>query len=184
MSGQQREGAEIRGHPLSGHVDSTAEMIEVKTGAKNKLIRFAIPETFTPYIFSQGYIAVDGASLTIADFSKTEHWFEVWLIPETRKSTIFDKLSTGDHVNVEIDRGTQVVADTINHTIEAFLEKKFPLLEADLLKLGISVNDLLIDRDTPKLIQNIATKEKSFKAADSPTLPRNAKSAHLSKINT
>lgn len=148
---------------MFGHVDFSAEVIEVKTSEKNKLIRFAIPETFIPYVFTQGYITVDGASLTIADLSKTEHWFEVWLISETRKSTIFDKLFFDNHVNVEIDRGTQVVVDTIKHTIEDTLEKRFPLLEVALLKFGISANDLLVDEDTQKLIQNIVTKEKSSK---------------------
>lgn len=156
-----KEGAEIGGHPLSGHVDFMAEVIEVQASEGNKLIRFAIPETATPYVFSQGYIAIDGASLTIADLSKTEGWFEVWLIPETRRSTILDNLAAGDHVNVEIDRGTQVVVDTIKNTIEEALEKRFPRLEAALMKLGVSANDLVDDFDTPKLIQEISAQERS-----------------------
>lgn len=157
-----KEGAEIGGHPLSGHVDFMAEIIGVIASEGNKLIRFAIPETAVPYVFSQGYIAIDGASLTIADLSKTDRWIEVWLIPETRRSTILDKLSAGDHVNVEIDRGTQVVVDTIKNTIEEALEKKFPHLEAALLKLGVSANDLLDDVDTPKLIQHITCKARDL----------------------
>ncbi|WP_346900545.1 riboflavin synthase subunit alpha [uncultured Roseibium sp.] len=158
-----KEGAEIGGHPLSGHVDFMAEVIEVQASAGNKLIRFEIPETAIPYVFSQGYIAVDGASLTIADLSKAEGWFEVWLIPETRRSTILDNLAAGDHANIEIDRGTQVVVDTIKNTIEEALEKRFPRLEAALLKLGLSTNDLVDDFDTPKLIQEISTQERSRK---------------------
>lgn len=87
----------------------------------------------------------------------------MWLIPETRRSTILDNLAAGDHANIEIDRGTQVVVDTIKNTIEEALEKRFPRLEAALLKLGLSMNDLVDDFDTPKLIQEISTQERSKK---------------------
>lgn len=38
-----RDGAEIGGHPLSGHVDFTSEVIMVKSSDTNRLMRFSIP---------------------------------------------------------------------------------------------------------------------------------------------
>lgn len=150
------EGAEIGGHPLSGHVDFTAKVQNVTTNNGNKLIRFSIPANYAPYLFSQGYIAIDGASLTISDISKPEGWFEVWLIPETRRATIMDALAPGDEVNIEIDRATQVVVETIRTAVEEALAKRFPLLEAALEKMGISANALIDDQDTQKLIKGVA----------------------------
>jgi riboflavin synthase len=83
-----KDGAEIGGHPLSGHVDFTAPLLEVMQTETNHKIRFGIPEAFRPYVFAKGYIAVNGASLTVAEVNRKEGWFEVWLIPETLRMTV------------------------------------------------------------------------------------------------
>ena len=107
-----RDGAEIGGHPLSGHVDFTSEVVMVKSSDTNRLMRFSIPEAFRKYVFAKGYIAINGASLTVSEVNRAEGWFEVWLIPETRRMTVFEDKQVGDHVNIEIERSTQVVVDT------------------------------------------------------------------------
>ena len=43
-----KDGAEIGGHPLSGHVDFTAPLLEVMQTETNHKIRFGIPEAFRP----------------------------------------------------------------------------------------------------------------------------------------
>ncbi len=72
-----KDGAEIGGHPLSGHVDFTAPVLQVLRTDTNHKIRFGIPEAFRPYVFAKGYIAINGASLTVAEVSRQEGWFEV-----------------------------------------------------------------------------------------------------------
>ncbi|MBO1925825.1 hypothetical protein J4711_14230 [Staphylococcus epidermidis] len=64
-------------------------------------------------MFAKGYIAVNGASLTVAEVNRKEGWFEVWLIPETLRMTVFGSKKVGDLVNIEIERSTQVVVDTV-----------------------------------------------------------------------
>ena len=59
-----KDGAEIGGHPLSGHVDFTSPVLEVASSDTNHRIRFGIPEGFRHYVFAKGYIAINGASLT------------------------------------------------------------------------------------------------------------------------
>ena len=94
----------------------------------NKAIRFSVPPQFMRYIFSKGYIAVNGTSLTVSDVSKSENWFEVWLIPETRRVTVFEEKKVGDRLNVEIERSTQVVVDTVRDTVHEALGKLQPVL--------------------------------------------------------
>ncbi len=116
-----KDGAEIGGHPLSGHVDFFGQIDDVKIFEGNKVLRFNVPPPFMKYIFSKGYIAVNGCSLTIAEVDKGANWFEVWLIPETRRVTTFEEKAAGDMVNIEIERTTQIMVDTIRDTVAEML---------------------------------------------------------------
>jgi len=138
-----KDGAEIGGHPLSGHVDFTSEVVMVKSSDTNRLMRFSIPEAFRKYVFAKGYIAINGASLTVSEVNRTEGWFEVWLIPETRRMTVFEDKQVGDFVNIEIERSTQVVVDTVRETVQESLGKLQPLLEAILKEKGLTLEDFV-----------------------------------------
>ena len=65
-----KDGAEIGGHPLSGHVDFTGTLIERREFDNNRVWRIAVPEAFRRYIFAKGYIAIHGASLTVAEVNR------------------------------------------------------------------------------------------------------------------
>ena len=143
-----KDGAEIGGHPLSGHVDFTSEVVMVKSSDTNRLMRFSIPEAFRKYVFAKGYIAINGASLTVSEVDRQAGWFEVWLIPETRRMTVFESKGVGDLLNVEIDRSTQVVVDTVRETVQQSLGRLQPVLEALLKEKGLSLDDFI---DVPKL---------------------------------
>lgn len=138
-----KDGAEIGGHPLSGHVDFAATIDSVKTFEGNKTIRFTVPEQFMRYIFAKGYIAVNGTSLTVSEANREESWFEVWLIPETRRITSFEEKVAGDRVNIEIERATQVVVDTVRDTVKETLGQLEPLLEKLLQEKGLRLDDFL-----------------------------------------
>jgi len=97
-----KDGAEIGGHPLSGHVDFTGTLIERREFDNNLVWRVAVPEAFRRYIFAKGYIAIHGASLTVAEVNRQEGWFEIWMIPETRRATVFEAKKVGDRLNIEI----------------------------------------------------------------------------------
>jgi riboflavin synthase len=66
-------------------------------------------------VFNKGYLALNGASLTIAEVAGDE--FAVNLIPETLRRTNFALLSEGDLVNVEIEQQTQVIVDTVERVL-------------------------------------------------------------------
>nr|WP_315486217.1 riboflavin synthase subunit alpha [uncultured Undibacterium sp.] len=134
-----KDGAEIGGHPLSGHVDFVAKIAQIRQTENNYVLRFAVPAEWMRYIFAKGYIAINGASLTIAEANRDEHWFEVWLIPETLRMTVFGKKQIGDAVNIEIERQTQVVVDTVRSMLQETLGPLLPALESLLAQQGKSL---------------------------------------------
>jgi len=141
-----RDGAEIGGHPLSGHVDFQATLASVRRPENNHVMRIAVPAPWMRYVFAKGYIAINGASLTVSEANKAEGWFEVWLIPETLRMTTFGEKGVGAALNIEIERGTQVAVDTIRAAVD---ERLGPLLGplAELLReRGVDVETLLIGK--------------------------------------
>ncbi|MDX1800708.1 MAG: riboflavin synthase subunit alpha [Marinobacter sp.] len=106
-----RIGDEIGGHLLSGHIHATAEVVAIERPENNRTLYFQLPDTWSRYLFAKGYIAVNGASLTIGAVDGAR--FNVHLIPETLRATTFGDLKVGDRVNIEIDSQTQTIVDTL-----------------------------------------------------------------------
>ena len=118
-------GAEVGGHPLSGHVDFTATIVEVRRPDNNCLLRFAVSAPWMRYLFAKGYVAINGASLTVAEAHRRHDgagWIEVWLIPETLRATTFSNKKKNDLVNVEVDRQTQIFVDTVRDAVRERLD--------------------------------------------------------------
>ncbi len=106
-----RIGDEIGGHLLSGHTHTTAKVVEILRPENNVTLWFEVPEEWTRYIFPKGYIAINGASLTIGEVRGNR--FNVHLIPETLRATTFGSAQEGQRVNIEIDSQTQTIVDTL-----------------------------------------------------------------------
>ena len=137
-----KEGAEIGGHPLSGHVDFMATVASIRRPANNHVIRIAVPAPWMRYIFPKGYIAVNGASLTVAEAGRNADgsgWFEVWLIPETLRMTTFADKGEGAPVHIEIERQTQVMVDTIRDAVAEKIGALMPALQAFARERGLDV---------------------------------------------
>ncbi len=140
-----KDGAEIGGHPLSGHIDFQATVAEVRRPENNHVLRIDVAAPWMRYVFAKGYIAVNGASLTVAEAQRQADgsgWFEVWLIPETLRMTTFGSKPAGTAVNIEIERSTQVFVDTVRAAIDERLGPLLPALEALLRQQGQTVDDL------------------------------------------
>jgi riboflavin synthase len=148
-----KDGAEIGGHPLSGHVDVMARVAQIRRPENNHVLRIAVPAPWMRYVFAKGYIAVNGASLTVAEAQRERDgsgWFEVWLIPETLRMTTFGDKSEGDHLNIEIERSTQVFVDTVRDAIDERLGPLLPLLDELLRQRGQGLDDLARPAALPK----------------------------------
>ena len=145
-----KDGAEIGGHPLSGHVDFMGTILHIASSEHNRMIRIGVPADFKRYVFAKGYIAINGCSLTVSDVNRDEGWFEVWLIPETRRATTFDAKGVNDKVNIEIERSTQVVVDTIRESVKETLGELTGVVTTLLAEKGINIEELLA-RNVAKL---------------------------------
>jgi len=62
------------------------------------------PDEWVNYIFLKGYVAINGASLTVA--KKTDKSFSVFLIPETLSATNLSEVQNGNLLNIEVDQTT------------------------------------------------------------------------------
>ncbi len=137
-----KDGAEIGGHPLSGHVDFMARVADVRQPENNHVLRIDVPAPWMRYVFAKGYIAVNGASLTVAEAGREAAgagWFEVWLIPETLRMTGFGDKRAGDALNIEIERATQVMVDTVRDAVAEQLGPLLPVLRALARERGLDL---------------------------------------------
>ncbi|MCB1197327.1 MAG: riboflavin synthase [Deltaproteobacteria bacterium] len=91
----------LDGHWVSGHVDTTGEIIHMQK--ENHSIHYQIGFTpaFQKWVVEKGSIAVDGISLTINQCSDAS--LQVCVIPHTYAVTNLASKSVGDLVNLEFD---------------------------------------------------------------------------------
>ena len=111
-----RFGDEIGGHQMSGHIIAMAEVTRVLESENNRQIWFRMPRHLMRYVFTKGYIGIDGISLTIGDVEDDQ--FNVNLIPETLERTNMGGRKPGDHINIELDPQTQAIVDTVERVLE------------------------------------------------------------------
>ena len=108
-----RFGDELGGHVLSGHVSGTATVSEIIAAGDNRTMWFEVDRSLMRYLLWKGWVALDGASLTISGVDRDSHRIAVSLIPETLERTTLGRVAVGDAVNLEIDAHTQAIVHTV-----------------------------------------------------------------------
>lgn len=111
---------EIGGHIVSGHVDTMADIAETKQNGGDVTAMFRVEPRFMEYILPKGFVALDGCSLTVVETGP--NWFSIAFIPETLRRTTFGAKKAGDKVNLEIDRQTQAIVDTVKKYMQRYLK--------------------------------------------------------------
>lgn len=91
----------LGGHFVQGHVDGIGQITEITPDGDAKLVDIACSPELLHYIVEKGFIAVDGASLTVAQVG--DHRFRVSLVRYTLEHTRFEDWKPGDVVNLEVD---------------------------------------------------------------------------------
>ncbi len=94
-------GARLDGHWLQGHVDRELRLISHQKINNTDYLRFELVNADRALLVSQGSIAINGVSLTIADLRSDS--FSVALIGHTWDNSNLSNLMPGDRVNVEYD---------------------------------------------------------------------------------
>jgi riboflavin synthase len=96
-------GDEVGGHILSGHVSCKAQSKLTQNDGEIEL-RIECPKEWLDFIFLKGYVAINGASLTVA--KKEKGSFSVFLIPETLSATNLSESFENSFLNIEVDQST------------------------------------------------------------------------------
>ena len=112
-----RVGDEIGGHIVSGHVGSTAVLVSLKREDHDQVLTFEIQPMWMKYIFHKGFIAVDGASLTVSSIDRIRNAFSVSLIPETLERPTLGGINKADLVNIEVESQSVSVVDTVERIL-------------------------------------------------------------------
>lgn len=89
------------GHYVQGHVDDVGRVVSVTGDGPSVVIRIAAPANLLRYLVERGFVAVDGASLTVMRL-----WpdgFEVSLVYHTQQTITLPKKRPGAAVNIEVD---------------------------------------------------------------------------------
>ena len=102
----------LGGHQVQGHVENVEKIVELTdSDTGERRLRCSLQNIDVETIVSQGSIAIDGVSLTIA--SVEDDYFEVALIPTTLKETTLGSRKVGDYVNIETDIIARTVASVL-----------------------------------------------------------------------
>ncbi len=101
-------GDEMGGHVVTGHVDGTAEVVDISADGDCRRFTFEVPDHLAIYIAPKGSIALDGTSLTVNEVRGRT--FGVNLIPHTLTVTTWGATTPGQRVNLEVDLFARYVA--------------------------------------------------------------------------
>lgn len=114
----------LGGHLVQGHVNGIGKIAQIIPRGDNFYLEIYVPPNLSKYLVSEGSIAIDGISLTIAKMEESRIGLSV--IPHTWQSTILCNKKIGDNVNIEVD------------VIAKYVEKL-------LTKSGIDKNEMFSD---------------------------------------
>ena len=102
---------------MQGHVDTIATIESVTPDGNALTFRF-IPRdsSILRYVVEKGYIAIDGASLTVTKVD--DKAWEVMLIAYTQERIVTAGKKAGDEVNIEVD----MVGKYVEKNVAAYFE--------------------------------------------------------------
>ena len=107
----------LDGHIVQGHVDETAECVDVKDADGSWYYTFRYKRDAE--MAAKGYLTVDKGSVTVNGVSltvcePTDDSFKVAIIPYTYENTNFHTIKVGTKVNIEFDIIGKYIARMIN----------------------------------------------------------------------
>ena len=94
-------GQRLGGHYVQGHVDGTGRITARRGEGAALIVRIELPAEMARYVVERGFIAVDGASLTV--MSRSGSTIDVSLVYHTQQHITLSTKRPGDRVNLEAD---------------------------------------------------------------------------------
>jgi riboflavin synthase len=86
---------------VQGHVDTTAQLLDVTKELGGFRMRFSLPPEIAVFVAPKGSLALDGISLTIGEVDSES--FSDYIVPHTWDNTTLHALQVGGRVNIETD---------------------------------------------------------------------------------
>jgi riboflavin synthase len=134
-------GSPLGGHIVQGHVDGTGELRSLEPLVPRSSPKFdrettdwtlkvRVPENVRQWMVQKGSVAVEGISLTIADFDGEE--ISIAILPLTYWRTNLHTLAVGAPMNIEAD----VLVKLADLQLQARKKPEFDLTEAWLVANG------------------------------------------------
>jgi riboflavin synthase len=114
----------VGGHLVQGHIDGTGRVASVIREDETTIITIKTSSEVMRYIVDKGFIALDGASLTVV--TRDTGSFDVSIVDYTLKNTNLGSRKVGDLVNLEVD--------IIAKYVEQFNKSRNTGITLDLLK--------------------------------------------------
>ncbi len=128
-------GDRLGGHLVSGHVDCTIKVLEIKEQLSSKIVRFELPKQMQGLVISQGSVCVDGISLTVTTLDELS--FSVNIIPETWKQTTAAYWQSSSVINFESDIiGKYIHSKMFNYISTNNEQKSSKITEEYLREMG------------------------------------------------
>ncbi|MDA3819033.1 MAG: riboflavin synthase [Candidatus Delongbacteria bacterium] len=112
----------LDGHLVQGHVDQTAECVDVKEVEGSWYFTFKYDRTKGNITVEKGSVSVDGVSLTVVN--SRDDQFSVAIIPYTYEFTNFHNYKPGSIVNLEFDIIGKYIQKIVNQYLEGMNLKK------------------------------------------------------------
>jgi riboflavin synthase len=94
-------GGRMGGHYVQGHIDGRGTVRSLVGEGPALVVHITAEPDLMRYIVAKGFIAVDGASLTVVEAGPTS--FSVSLVYHTQQHIILPSQHPGDQVNLEVD---------------------------------------------------------------------------------
>jgi riboflavin synthase len=116
------------GHYVQGHIDGTAYIEGLESEGEALNYYFKTPSELLRYIVPKGFVAVDGASLTVVNVDA--QGFSVTLIPHTQHWTVMGKEQIGYRVNIEVDIMGKYIEKLMGERLSS-LDRRMAMLETD-----------------------------------------------------
>ncbi|CAG7853849.1 Riboflavin synthase Short=RS [Serendipita indica DSM 11827] len=114
------------GHFVQGHIDDVVTICNREQDGNSLRLTFKVPPatqtrpSLLPYIIQKGFIALDGASLTITFVDDQSQTFGVMLIAHTQSKIELANKPVGATVNVEVDMVGKYVEKSIAAALGSF----------------------------------------------------------------
>lgn len=106
-------GTELGGHIVSGHIHCCVAVNQIVKTKNNYKIQLMLPKEWQKYVLYKGFVAINGASLTVGKIDDTGFWLH--LIPETLSITNIGLVQVGDKLNIEVDQQTYTIVNTVEN---------------------------------------------------------------------